>query len=157
MPISSLCKGNVAGRHLGRSPVSRHVAQEQSNTSVLLIFPWAFLASSLEHQKESNCSGLQNRSSASLMMPQDRVEVREMRTSGQVRVVNQKHSVREMVEMPTRTPRSLHIMRSVPAASGTPSGNVATPLHSGFVVEHISPVAPARNRCSPRAQPSSLQ
>ena len=51
-------------------------------------------------------------------------------TSGQVRVVNQKHWVWEMVEMPTRTPRSLHIMRSVPGASGTPSGNVATPLHA---------------------------
>ena len=52
----------------------------------------------------------------------------QSQTSGQVRVVNQKHSVREMVEMPTRTPRSLHIMRSVPDSSGTPSGNVATPL-----------------------------
>ena len=51
-------------------------------------------------------------------------------TSGQVRVVNQKHWVREMLEMPTRTPRALHIMRSVPGGSGTPSGNVATPLQA---------------------------
>lgn len=55
-----------------------------------------------------------------------------MRTSGQVRVVNQKHCVAEMLEMPTRTPRALHIMRSVPGGSGTPSGNVATPLQSGM-------------------------
>ncbi len=50
-------------------------------------------------------------------------------------MVNQKHWVREMVEMPTRTPRALHIMRSVPGGSGTPSGNVATPLHRST---HIS-------------------
>lgn len=56
------------------------------------------------------------------------------RTSGQVRVVNQKHCVREMLEMPTRTPRALQIMRSVPGGSGTPSGNVATPLHSHAVL-----------------------
>lgn len=56
-------------------------------------------------------------------------------TSGQVSVVNQKHCVREMLEMPTRTPRALHIMRSVPGGSGTPSGKVATPLHP---IKHIS-------------------
>jgi hypothetical protein len=50
------------------------------------------------------------------------------RTSGQVRVVNQKICLSEMEEMPTRTPRVLHIMRSVPGGSGTPSGYVATPL-----------------------------
>ena len=44
-------------------------------------------------------------------------------------MVNQKHWVREMLEMPTRTPFALQIMRSVPGGSGTPSGKVATPLH----------------------------
>lgn len=52
-----------------------------------------------------------------------------MITSGQVRVVNQKHWVSEIDEIPTRTPLLLHIMRSVPGGSGTPSGNVAIPLH----------------------------
>ena len=61
-------------------------------------------------------------------------------TSGQVSVVNQKHCVREMLEMPTRTPRALHIMRSVPGGSGTPFGNVATPLrastHISIIMSH---------------------
>ncbi len=63
------------------------------------------------------------------------MEVGAGHTSGQVSVVNQKHCVREMLEMPTRTPRALHIMRSVPGGSGTPSGKVATPLHP---IKHIS-------------------
>ena len=50
-------------------------------------------------------------------------------TSGQVSVINQKHCVREMLDRPTRVPRSLQIWRSVPGASGTPSGKVARPLH----------------------------
>ena len=77
---------------------------------------------------------------------QDEVDRHEQRwlqgsghTSGQVRVVNQKHWVREMLEMPTRTPRALHIMRSVPGGSGTPSGNVATPLQCHTCTSNTKP------------------
>jgi hypothetical protein len=60
---------------------------------------------------------------------QGRVGQQRMRASGQQSVVNQKHCVCDRLEMPARTPRSLQIWRSVPGGSGTPSGNVARPLH----------------------------
>ena len=61
--------------------------------------------------------------------------------------MNQKQCVREMLDRPTRAPRSLQIWRSVPGASGTPSGNVARPLHGNQASSHVNLHYKVRRPC----------